>query len=694
MVRFTYVNHFLIAVVACILFVDHVIVYFGAPRFLSTSLATAGMTFIAGHFMRVLADVYSKNAVRIVLRGTDEAGLITQMSMASLMESPTRITIRTLKEIYARGWRQVDPLRKTLVATVFFGWLVVNLWTIFAATMVTDRLWNVIVQRKWDVPHLNPANIFGLSKCSDALEAGNITFSFTDGPSGPLGSLLNSVYGAFTVNTSLAIRRATAQTLSDYLHVDIDGTRYAVAVPTAPRPFAVYNTTLVGVNVTCGVKAGAKSGPPRQFASNVAASALFPGAFSWMPLAPWAVIADTIVVVPRGFPMISSLSSTAIDIAKSTPSNLCNPLCNRGVCLAFSNDTYYGLRCAMRAVSFNATVTKLKPFLLTDTEIDEALTSATSPGTDPDDDPQVTLAIRNVKPLPVASTFMANALTGWPTPLHWSWIARAYRFEQIPDSYVLNATETTLALDAQALLAYAALTLATTPHKYSLSVSAQSGTAGCLDVTTDGATAKVTIDVVTPALLHSPNSTIFEARVLTQTSYRWQAAVLCTLAVTLYLSLLCPVVQCTGPRSCFARQCRRVRPKRRRSIPFVATSTSDSTSGDTTTKDAVFFGDQASDQALRVSAPSPTRAKRCKVAWREEGRVVRDAVSADVHDMSWGLRRLLRARREAVVLAHESSTGTALSDNASGAHRYIVRPVLRDDGVVSASDYVFEDLDE
>ncbi|KAI9223177.1 hypothetical protein BC828DRAFT_376602 [Blastocladiella britannica] len=506
-----------------LLTVDHCLPYFGVARILSNSWCSSCLTIIASQLLNILTDLYARNALGIVLSGTDQNGLVTMMSFAAINESITGIGTRTAIEIRHRGLKAVEWIRIKLVVLALLGWAVSTAWGSFASNYLGTRNWVIYSSSSMTVPAVDPTNPYGFNKCADSILSNKISFLFGDGPYLGLDKLLTEVYSAPVVDAEIAIRNTTSTYADDFLHTTYNGMRYTVMLPKTPDNFTVYNTTALGVNVTCSVKGAPKMGQD-QTTSNTSPSATFTLPTGFMQ------IVDAQVAIPKGYPLLSPLTGTTISDAVNSATVMTYPSCSAGVCRSFSYDTVFALKCGINAVTMDVKVTKLFAtagvYGLTDSVVATDLALGQN----------VHLDVRSVTNAAAVPAALHLMLDGWTSALQWSWLNRAYRYIYDGATYVAAATESRVARDYEIMLAYAALGLAMGTNHYQVTATGVNG--GCDGVIATGATG--TLSASTPSL-GGKKDTVITRVVLDQATYSWPIAMYAVAVALMVLLLLPPV---------------------------------------------------------------------------------------------------------------------------------------------------------
>ncbi|KAI9179166.1 hypothetical protein H9P43_005828 [Blastocladiella emersonii ATCC 22665] len=523
-------NYVIVIGLSVALLVDHLLPYYGTQRFLTSSYAATGLSLIATYVADILSDLYARNALAIVLRGTTHNGVVTQLSFAAVNDGVLSIAKRTAQEIRSAGLSAIERARLVLVASAVLAWLTSFIWGNLSANFVADTILPLRSTETAKVWSIDPSNPYGFDACSSALLNNTVQFSYATGPVVPLGYLLEELYASTVVDAEQAVRNATARYLDDFVHVTANGTRFAAMIPPTPTNYTVYNSTLLGVNVTCAVKMGDKN--MGSFANATAAS--MPRANANLPAGYLSIVNQT-VTLPRGFTLLKVLEPATIAKANTSTDVMALPSCSDGVCQAFTNDMLFALHCGVSAVALDATITKGIP-----ADVLASLGAAAS-ASDLANAQRTSVVVRRVAPAPMVPAFLHNVFTGWTSALHWSWIARGYRFVYNGDAYVLSTTETQVARDYEVVLAYAALGLAYRPHSYNLTANAVNGTAGCgTTVPAGNGSAGGKIRATTPAYVVTSDSVVL-TRNLAQNTYYWPIAAFAGIAGVLYAVLFPPV---------------------------------------------------------------------------------------------------------------------------------------------------------
>ncbi|KNE70705.1 hypothetical protein AMAG_15460 [Allomyces macrogynus ATCC 38327] len=531
-----WLNVLIITTLSAVLIVDHYLPEYGTPRFLTASYSASGLSLLASYTTGVLTELYARNSLRAVVVGTDEDGLLMHLSFSAINDGVTSIAQRMVKEVRSKGVRGVEPLRLRLVMAAVTAWAATTAWDKFSANYVQDGTVSLFKTSTESVPMININNPFGLAECATELKQGSITYRYDRGMNIPLGTMLEELYAAADQNAEQAARNATTYYLDDFVPLSLpqNTAQYMVMLPTTPTSFYQYNSTLIGINVTCAITPGSKALGSLSNATTLRAQATLPSGY--------VTIVNTTVNIARGYTLLSDLNSTLIAATTNDATNLAVPGCAYGLCSAFASDMTFGLHCGMDAVAFTATVTKAGAAAGTTNQQRTIVTPHTV----------VSSLATGAAGIPNA---IRDALTGWSSVLQWSWIARAYRVVYDPATYVSQMTVENVAKDYQTVLAYAVLGLIHRPHSYSLNVTGTGSSSGCTSAHVAGSSSSARITVKTPNLAYVSDSVVL-TKTLAQTKYAWVIAVFAGIAAALLFAFLPAVIM--WPACCTRKRMQRV----------------------------------------------------------------------------------------------------------------------------------------
>ncbi|KNE61681.1 hypothetical protein AMAG_06486 [Allomyces macrogynus ATCC 38327] len=538
---------FAIVLICLVLTIDQVLPEFGYERlFPSAQYSSAGMSLLATATGAVLRDLHARNALRIVISGCHEDGLIMQMSFSAWSDGVLGILRRMARELVSHngGWRQVGATRFMLLATALTTWIAIFLWHSFAALLAWDGIKEVRTLRTGVIPTVNFRNPFGWDACVDDLAAGNAQFQFSSGTEEAAATLLREVYATGILDSVQAARNASWRYADDFADLNLDGHRHFFILPHTPDNFHAYNTTVLAVNVSCGMFVD------RYSLYNWNENMTWPPPSAPLgPLPPgFVAIMDEVNIMPSGFFMLGWPSQDTLDLINTQPEYVSSPGCRRGQCQAIQNDTIISLKCSMYAGLLNVSVTKAVPSdVLLDMEYDPRKSLA--------DVERVTVTpLRNtMTPVPIVPQFAKNLLTEWTTAVQWSWTTRALGILFDADQYLRTATVDFARHDMELMLAYLILGLIHHPANYTIQLTATNSTSppACLSRSATG------VHVRTPNF-HDRVGHVVVKRYLAQTKYSSFVALFAGTLGVLVVTLAVPMAKwdCFGIRAT-VRWCRR-----------------------------------------------------------------------------------------------------------------------------------------
>ncbi|KAJ3351915.1 hypothetical protein GGF32_004039 [Allomyces javanicus] len=538
---------FAIFFICLVLTTDQVLPEFGYERlFPSAQYSSAGMSLLATTTGAVLRDLHARNALRIVISGCHEDGLIMQMSFSAWSDGVLGILRRMARELVSHngGWRQVGATRFLLLATALTTWVAIFLWHSFAALLAWDGIKEVRTLRMGVIPTVNSRNPFGWGACVNELAAGNAQFQFSSGTEEAAATLLREVYATGILDSEQAVRNASWRYADDFANLNLDGHRFFFILPHTPDNYHAYNTTVLAVNVTCGMVAD------RYSLYNWNENMTWPPPSAPLgPLPPgFVTIIDDVNIVPSGFFLLGWPSQDTLDLVNAQPEYVSSPGCRRGQCQAIQNDTIVSLKCGMYAGLLNVSVTKAVPSdVLLDMEYDPRKSLA--------DVERVTVTpLRNtMTPVPIVPQFAKNLLTEWTTAVQWSWTTRALGILFDADQYLRTATVDFARHDMELMLAYLVLGLIHHPANYTIQLTAPNSTSppACIGRTATG------VHVRTPVFDNRAGHVVVK-RYLAQTKYSSFVALFAGTLGALVVILAVPMAKwdCLGIRTT-VRWCRR-----------------------------------------------------------------------------------------------------------------------------------------
>jgi hypothetical protein len=322
--------------------------------------------------------------------------------------------------------------------------------------------------------------------------------------------MLQEIYATGVTDPEEAGRNASNYFLDDFIHVVAPtGIRYAIMIPTTPDNYQKYNTTLLGINVTCAVTMADKamgSLSNSSATSSLRANASFPREF--------VTIVNETVPIARGYTLLDSWNASTSEIFRTKGRDfLAIPECAHGLCNAFGADIYYALHCGAHAVVMNVTVEKLTANGNTERTKVNVISAAESN---------------------ITTSTLKRVFNGWSTALPWSWILRGYRLLNDPDVYILSTRPSNVAYDYQTLIAYSSLGLVHGNHSYTVNWDGIPGTGSC-DGMVHGTTR-----VSSPNYINQLGTVVLR-KTMAQTTYHWGLAIVGVILGSIIFILLPPI---------------------------------------------------------------------------------------------------------------------------------------------------------